>query len=160
VDRSRAATDVKLTPLRIAAIACALVVSLGLPWGFQGGTASSIIPGYYTPGFCTTVYDNDGYAFTECSPGWVGAPIFMPGVSGAYTPGAKHAARFGIAFGLVACALALRKGRRRILLVAGIVLFAVSVPTAGLVTASSGALIGYVAAGAMVLGGIGRTRAA
>jgi hypothetical protein len=54
----------------------------------------------------------------------------------------------------------LRQGRRRILLVAGIVLFAVSVPTAGLVTASSGALIGYVAAGAMVLGGIGRTRAA
>jgi hypothetical protein len=143
----------------LLALGAALLLALGLPWNINTGTDDYIIPGYYVPGYCTTVYDADGYATTECDPGFVGAPIFGFGTDGSFTSGSQHPARFGLVAALVALVVAWRTRERRWLLAGGLVLLIVAVPTAGLTSLTSGAMVGFAAAAALVLTGLGVRRA-
>lgn len=61
-------------PGRLLTVAGALaLLALGLPWG--GAGPGRWTTGIYTPGFCSTIYDSNGYASSECSPGF-----YLPGI--------------------------------------------------------------------------------
>ena len=53
------------------------LLALGLPW-----TTEYSVPGYYTPGFCTTTYDANGYGSVSCDPGFIGAGYYSPAAPG------------------------------------------------------------------------------
>lgn len=57
------------------------LLSLGLPWG--SSDPGRWTGGFYSPGFCSTVYDGNGWASTECGPGFYSAGIHLGGGSGA-----------------------------------------------------------------------------
>lgn len=62
---------------RLAVAGALALLGLGLPW-----TTAYSVAGYYTPGFCSTTYDADGYGSVSCSPGFVGAGYNNPALPG------------------------------------------------------------------------------
>ncbi len=121
------------------------VLSLGLPWVITNGTSSTMIPGWYTPGFCRTVVGWDGWSSMECDPGFVGAPIFLPGSQGSTGAGSETAGRFGIVAALVSILFATRSGNRKLLGYGAIALLwsaALSTGTGGM---TSGVLVAWIA---------------
>lgn len=112
----------------------AAVLSIGLPWA-PTGEAWKWMPGYFTPGFCSTVYDYDGWASVECMPTFVNSGIY-PVYDAAGSTGAQHPARALIAMAAVLVVLGYRQANRRLLaaavVVAGIAFVAFGVhPAAG-----------------------------
>lgn len=81
------------------------LLSLGLPWG--GAGPERWTTGINTPGFCSTIYDSDGWASTECTPGF-----FMPGI---HLPGNGAPAGYmtGIRVVMVVIIVLVTIGRRR-----------------------------------------------
>lgn len=53
------------------------LLSLGLPWG--SSDPGRWTAGSYSPGFCTTVYDSNGWASMECGPGFYSPGIHLSG---------------------------------------------------------------------------------
>ncbi|MEJ7649133.1 MAG: hypothetical protein WKF57_08885 [Nakamurella sp.] len=53
------------------------LLALGLPW-----TTEYSVPGDYSPGFCTTTYDANGYGSVSCDPGFIGAGYHSPAAPG------------------------------------------------------------------------------
>jgi hypothetical protein len=122
------------------------VMSLGLPWVITNGTSSTLIPGWYTPGFCRTVVGYDGWSSMECDPGFVGAPIFLPGSTGSTGAGAETAGRFGIVAALASILFAIRSGTRRVLGYGGIALLWTAGLSTGVGGMTSGVLVAWMAA--------------
>lgn len=96
------------------AAAAAALLSLGLPWGSTTG-GGSVLPGYFTPGFCSTVYDYEGWASVECSSSYFFPTLYFHGAGGAI-PGAAHPARALLAIAAVLLVVGYRRTDRRILL--------------------------------------------
>lgn len=91
---------------RLLTVAGALaLLSLGLPWGSAG--PGRWTTGIYTPGFCSTIYDSNGGAYSECSPGF-----YLPGI---HLPdgGAPAGYMTGIRVVMVVVIVLLTIGRRR-----------------------------------------------
>jgi hypothetical protein len=122
------------------------VLSLGLPWVITNGTSSSMIPGWFTPGFCRTVVGYDGWSSMECDPGFVGAPIFLPGSQGSTGAGAETAGRFGIVAALASILFATRSGKRKILGYGAIALLWTAALSTGVGGMTSGVLVAWIAA--------------
>lgn len=91
-------------PLRgqLLLAAALLVLALGLPW-----TTAFSTSGWYSPGFCTTVYGPDGYGSVECDPGW-----YSPGTRSPALPGYALDVRIWVALavGAVVAGLLRRTG--------------------------------------------------
>jgi hypothetical protein len=128
-----------------------LVLSLGLPWVILQGTDSTLIPGWYNPGFCRTTYDYDGWASMDCSPGTIGPPIFLPGTSGTTGAGAEHSGRFGLIGAAAAVAYALRTGKRRFLRPAALGLAFVTGLSTGTSALTSGVTVAWAAIAMMLV---------
>lgn len=129
-----------------------LAVSMGLTWDTTS-SAGGMIPGYYVPDSYVTVYDSDGWASTETIPGWVGAPIFTPGAL-QDLPGYATPARVWLICAMALGVAAIVRGRRRLMLpAAGAVAAAVLLTGVHL---KPGVLLGVVAAGLLVVLGLGK----
>ncbi|WP_353647676.1 hypothetical protein ABLG96_12290 [Nakamurella sp. A5-74] len=114
------------------------LLALGLPW-----TTASFVPGYYSPGFCTTTYDADGYGSMYCSTGFIGAGYNNPA-----SPGFTIDVRVYAALMLIAAIWGLRR-RSPVLL--GIALTA----GAAALVRNPGSQAGQLVwAGALVLAGV------
>jgi hypothetical protein len=131
-----------------------LVLSLGLPWLQTIGTAGTYLPGYVTPGFCSTSFDADGWAFSSCTPMTVSPGFPLPGTAGSVTTGASHPARFGIAWAVVLGITAIRRDRPKLLLLAGAGLGVVMTISAGVGFSTSGVCAAWLAVGALVFGAL------
>jgi hypothetical protein len=129
---------------KVAAALC--VMSLGLPWVITNGTSSTLIPGWYVPGFCRTVVGYDGWSSMECDPGFVGVPILNPGTTGSTGSGAETAGRFGIVAALVSILFASRTGKRTCLGYGGVALLWVAGLSTGVGGLTSGVLVAWIAA--------------
>jgi hypothetical protein len=141
---------------KIAAGLC--VLSFGLPWIITNGTSSSLIPGWFTPGFCTTSVGYDGWSSMSCDPGFVGAPIFLPGSQGSTGAGAETTGRFGLAAALVSILFASRTGNRKMLGYGGLALLWTAALSTGTGGITSGVLVAWVASGILLWqGSIGRS---
>jgi hypothetical protein len=137
------------------ALGAALVLSFGLPWHLNAGSAGAVIPGYYVPGGCYIDYDIDGFGTSICDPGFVGAPIFLAGTDGTAISGRSHPARFGLAAAVVSLLLAHHFRQRRWLALGGLAVIVIGVPSAGLTSITTGTVLGLGAAVAMVVTGLG-----
>lgn len=137
-----------------------LVLALGLPWLQTIGTSGTYLPGYVTPGFCTTSYGYDGFATSECSPMTVGVGMSLPGTAGSITSGASHPARFGIAWAVVAAVVALRRREPRLFLAGAAGLAMVTALSAGLGFSTSGVCAAWLAVGLLAFSGLGRMKQA
>jgi hypothetical protein len=133
-----------------------LVLALGLPWLQTIGTSGTYLPGYITPGFCTTTYGYDGYATSECSPMTVGVGMSLPGSAGSITSGASHPARFGIVWAMVATVVAIRRRAPRFFLVGAAGLGVVMAISAGLGFSTSGVCAAWLAVGLLTFSGLSR----
>ncbi|RIJ70281.1 hypothetical protein D1871_19400 [Nakamurella silvestris] len=103
------------------AAAVTAVLSLGLPWGASAGSGGSVLPGYFTPGFCSTVYDYEGWASVECSSSYYFPTLYFTGHGGGGIPGAAHPSRALIAVAVVLVILGYRQANRRLLIAAAFV---------------------------------------
>lgn len=101
--------------LWLAVALLATVLSVGLPWSATGLSPGSYLPGYYTPGFCATVYDYDGYASMDCGPGYLSPGFYLSGYGFGGEAGASHPARVFIAVGLLLVVLGYRRGSAQVL---------------------------------------------
>jgi hypothetical protein len=138
---------------RIAAFL--IVVSLGLPWFYAQGTDSSYIPGWFVAGYCTTHYDPDGWASSDCVPGTIGAPILLPGTQGTTGSGASHTSRFGIVFALVMIAIAARTGKKKCLVIGAVGMAFVTGLSSGLGGGTtSGVFVGWMAIALLLWSGL------
>jgi hypothetical protein len=142
--------------IKVAGALC--VMSLGLPWVITNGTSSTLIPGWYVPGFCRTVTGYDGWSSMECDPGFVGAPILNPGTTGSTGSGAETAGRFGIVAALASILFASRSGKRKFLSYGGIALLWTAGLSTGVGAMTSGVLVAWMAAAILLWqGSFGRT---
>ncbi len=127
-----------------------IIVSLGMPWIFVSGTDSTYVPGWFVPGFCTTVYDLDGWAFSECTQGVVNPGLYLPGTNGSTGAGLEHTGRFGLAWALVMIAMAHRTGHKRYLLWGGVGLGLVTGLSTGTGVVTSGVTLAWVASAILI----------
>jgi hypothetical protein len=141
-------TQLKEKPIgfwtKVAGALC--VMSLGLPWVITNGTSSNMIPGWYTPGLCRSVVGYDGWSSMECDPGFVGAPIFLPGTTGSTGAGAETSGRFGIVAALASILFAYRSLNRKILGYGAIALLWAAGLSTGVGGMTSGVLVAWMAA--------------
>jgi hypothetical protein len=142
--------------VKIAGALC--VMSLGLPWIITNGTSSNLIPGYFVPGFCRTVVGYDGWSSMECDPGFVGAPIFLPGSTGSTGAGAETTGRFGIVAALVSMLFTMRTGNRKLLGYGGLGLLWTAALSTGTGGMTSGVLVAWMASGVLLWQGFGSPR--
>jgi hypothetical protein len=133
---------------KIAAGLC--VLSFGLPWIITNGTSSSLIPGWFTPGFCSTSIGYDGWSSMSCDPGFVGAPMFIPGSQGSTGAGAQTTGRFGIAAALVSLFLSRQTGNRKLLGYGGFALLWTAALSTGTGGITSGVLVAWMASGILL----------
>jgi hypothetical protein len=130
-----------------------LLMSLGMPWVFVQGTASSYIPGWYVPGGCVNVTSWDGWMSTECSPGTLSPGFLLPGTVGSTGSGAEHSARFGIVWALVMIAAASLTGRRKLFLYGAAGLAFVAGLSGGFSGVTVGMSTAWIAVGLLVWAG-------
>lgn len=106
-----------LRPRTLLLLAALLAgMSLGLPWHTAGpGSPGMTTSGYLTPGFCTTSYDMDGWAYSDCQPGTYTPGIYLPGSVGGVTSGYAHPARVFIAVAAATVALGVHRRSDRLL---------------------------------------------
>jgi hypothetical protein len=81
------------------------VVALCLPW--SPARAGSYLHGWYAPGSCISVYDSDGYATLDCTPGYVTPGWFTPGT--AMQPGYATDLRIIVLVAVAALLVGLRR---------------------------------------------------
>jgi hypothetical protein len=107
--------------------ACCAVLALALPW--SSATDATYIPGWYVPGMCTSVYDNDGWPSLDCTPGMISPGIFLPGM-GAH--GGKDTEIRVFLVAVVVLVVLARRQRRTSFATAAVVLAAAGLALAGL----------------------------
>lgn len=140
-------------PLMPIVAAGLIVLSLGMPWIFLQGTDSSFIPGWFLPGTCVTVYDLDGWASSDCTPGTVAPGILLPGTRGTTGAGMEHSGRFGLAWGLLMTIIGLQTGRRHLLTWGGLGLGLVTGLSTGGGGVTSGVLLAWAASALLIISG-------
>lgn len=98
--------------------------SLGLAWSSSGGLDLGLGYGYnYSPGFCSTSYDYDGYAYTECTGGYSFGLQYRY-EEGATPSGASLEARVFLALTAAAVVVGYRRRDRRLVVAAPVLMFA------------------------------------
>ncbi|WP_029135253.1 hypothetical protein [Nakamurella lactea] len=86
------------------------LLSLGLPW--SAARAGYQVAGWYAPGSCISVYDADGYATLDCSPGYYSPGWSVAGQAAA--PGYATDLRIVLAVALTLLVLGLRRDSGRL----------------------------------------------
>ncbi len=131
-------------------ILIALVASLGMNWAtasyYSPGTT---IPGYFVPDSYVNVTGADGYMYTETIPGFVGAPIFLPGLMN-YTPATDHPARFGVAAAILFIFASAWYRRRSLQVIGGVLLIITTALTSGLGFSAPGSSVGWLVGFALI----------
>ncbi len=125
-------------------------ISFGMQWGMTK-SGDEVIPGFYVPDSYVVNY---GEGVVDTIPGFVGAPIFLPGYNIALS-GYDMPARVWLVTALILAGLALRTGRRRLLGGAALMLV-VAVVLSGL-RPLPGEIIALAAAVLFGLLSVGRT---
>lgn len=128
---TRRPTDPARRWLVVAGVAA--LCSLGLSWGAGGGGEGSLqyVPGSYTPGFCSTSYGADGWAYTDCSAGSASPGYILGSGTGTSGTGSTQPARVFLALAATAVVFGYRRSDRRLVLAAP-VMMAVGLAVTGL----------------------------
>jgi hypothetical protein len=130
----------------LAMLAC----SLGMSWALTSElSAGAVIPGWFVPDSYVNVTGADGYMYTETIPGFIGAPIFLPGSIG-YENASDHPARFGVAAAIFSILASAWFADRRLQILGGLILVVTTAMTAGLGFAQAGSSIGWIAGTALI----------
>lgn len=107
----------------LVAAGVAAICSLGLTWGIGGASSSGdYIPGWYAPGYCTTVYDDDGGASMDCTSGFVSPGYYTGYGSSTGATGAGQPARVFLALGAAAVVFGYRRQDRRLVAAAPVIM--------------------------------------
>jgi MFS superfamily sulfate permease-like transporter len=123
----------------------ALAASVGMSWAISPNYSSgTTIPGWYVPDSYVNVTDADGWMSTEVIPGFVGAPIFLPGTT-TFESATDHPARFGVFAAILAILASAWFNNRRLQVIGGLVLIVTTAMTSGLGLQASGSSIGWLA---------------
>ena len=86
---------------------------------------------------------------TEVTPGFLAAPIFLPGFTD-YTPATEHPARFGVAAAILFIFASAWYRQRRLQVIGGVILIITTALTSGLGFHAAGSSIGWLAGFALI----------
>lgn len=137
--------------------AALLVVALGLPSGTTTAAGSYHLNSWYVAGGCVQMHDLDGWAYSDCSPGFGASWVEQEPGAASDEAGMVSTGRFAIVLGLVLVATALRARRSAMLLPGGIAVGALAIMMIGL-AGSSGSIATLLAAMLLVSVGLAARR--